>query len=122
MEEQFVTYEIALKLKELGFDEEVIATFDTDENNELRIFAFSVPDKGIFEIGFNKGWCIKAPLWQQVVDWLREKHNINVSINYSTYLNLFNGIIVTNKRFQSWHNKYEDARKYTILKALELIK
>jgi hypothetical protein len=27
MEEQFVTYEIALKLKELGFDEECFAIF-----------------------------------------------------------------------------------------------
>ena len=80
MKKEFVTYEIALKLKELGFDEEVIATFDNNEEHELKIFAFLVPNKGIFEKGFQEGWCIKAPLWQQVIDWFREEHNLYISV------------------------------------------
>lgn len=79
IKEQFVTYKIAKELKELGFDDEVLATYDTEEvltENELKIFAFSVPNKGIFEEGFKKNWCIRAPLWQQTLNWLIIKYNI----------------------------------------------
>lgn len=127
MKEQFVTYEIALKLKELGFDEEVIATFDNNEEHELKIFAFSVPNKGIFEKGFQEGWCIKAPLWQQVIDFLKEKYQLHIYIDfYDTYA----FAIKCEKdqyynRFGSFEMElktYYEAREQAILKAIELIK
>lgn len=110
MKEQFVTYEIALKFKELGFDEEVIATFDTDENNELKIFAFSVPDKGIFEEGFKREWCIKTPLWQQAIDFLKERK------------------VLVAERWDGWEYGaydwddfiYTDTKEEAILKAIEI--
>jgi|LFRM01.1.fsa_nt_gb hypothetical protein len=82
IEKQFVTYEIALKLKELDFDEEVIALYDTEfveTKCKLNIFAFTVPNKGVFEEGFKKGWCIKAPLWSQVIGWLKLNHKILIA-------------------------------------------
>ena len=36
MEKQFVSYEIALKLKEIGFDEPVFATFNYENKPKLR--------------------------------------------------------------------------------------
>ena len=66
MEKQFVTYEIALKLKELGFDEECLACFHTflTTDNKLPLFRNFI---------INKNSAIKnhvsAPLWQQVIDW-----------------------------------------------------
>ncbi len=132
MKEQFVTYEISLKLKELGFDEEVIATFDTYENNELKIFAFSVPNKGIFEEGFKKGWCIKAPLYQQVTDWFREKHNIHIVVSgrlvndpkKKTYKWEVYGDFEEEpgKLYAGLDKDYYTAYNEAILKAIELIK
>jgi len=68
MDIEFVTYEQALALKELGFDEKCLAFYNskfldsTDYN---------------FDDGTSKdiGLCIKAPLKQQVFRWFREKHN-----------------------------------------------
>lgn len=68
MEEQFVPYELALKLKELGFNEMCIATFDEDNNFELQDFQQSYDT-------FPKH-IISAPLWQQAFDWFRENHSL----------------------------------------------
>ena len=67
MKEQFVTYEIALKLKELGFNGECIAHFYKDES-----FAFNQDYKSrvIPTIIQNDDWTL-APLWQQTVKWIR---------------------------------------------------
>lgn len=130
MEEQFVTYEIALKLKELGFDEEVLATYDTDKldtKNDLKIFAFSVPNKGIFEEGFKRGWCIKAPLWQQVIDWFRENHQIltNPLIEIKGVYSWVIAWPISSYEVETEHIQAENwyrAREYAILKAIELCK
>ena len=66
MEKQFVTYEIALKLKELGFDEECCAIYRKD-----RLY----PILGFEKINSTKQSVITAPLWQQVFDWLFSKLN-----------------------------------------------
>ena len=71
MKKQFVSYEIALALKELGFDEECIG-FYYNENN----FEIAVPD--VVKVMCNKFNYIKAPLWQQVIEWLREVHKKDV--------------------------------------------
>jgi hypothetical protein len=57
MEKEFVTYEIALKLKELGFEEECLAYF---EDKELTLGRLSSVGKKRYLI---------APLWQQAIDW-----------------------------------------------------
>ena len=76
-QKSFVSYNIALLLSKIGFEEEVIATYDYDEG--LKVFAFTVPNKGIFELGFERGWCIRAPLYPDLIEWLTQKHNIILS-------------------------------------------
>lgn len=58
----FVTYEIALKLKELGFDENCFGYYDLF-NNKL-VYTFNVDNSKIE---------LKAALWQQAVDWFESK-------------------------------------------------
>ena len=69
MKEQFCNYEIANILKEKGFNEPCFGYY---QNNELIINALSnyILDK--YKLG------IAAPLWQQVIDWFREKHNLRI--------------------------------------------
>ena len=65
MKEQFVTYEIALKLKELGFDEECLAWYDKDKQ-------FQLLNTNVFPNGAinQKNIYPRAPLWQQVWSFL----------------------------------------------------
>ena len=121
MKEQFVTYEIALKLKELGFDEPCFGYFPPLKK-ELTIWYNS-------EIT-NNGEFILAPLWQQVIDWLRLKHLIDIDngwcisnplgrkqegYNISVYDRIKDEFIV-----RDFHIDYYKAREQAILKAIEL--
>ena len=85
MKDQFVTYEIAKRLKDLGFNEPCFGWY---RSGLLRCI-----DSGI-ELPFDytsntlinereeaeriEG--IAAPLWQQAHGWLREKHGVFISI------------------------------------------
>ncbi len=82
MKYQFVSYELALKLKELGFDQECIAGYYS--GGEL-IFINNIDNKlkewvGMFLLDF------PAPLWQQAFDWLlikyREIYNVDISLTF----------------------------------------
>ena len=72
MEKEFVSYEIALELKQLGFDESCIGKFYYNQleiggiwtNNDFK------EDPDIF---------ISAPLYQQVFRWFREKYGVHAS-------------------------------------------
>lgn len=84
MKEQFVPYEIALKLKEKGFKQpksEVEISINHYYSNKGVISSyqyFSMND--VEKFNKNLDWTIYAPLWQQVIDWLREKHFIDIMI------------------------------------------
>ncbi|MGV8961885.1 MAG: hypothetical protein ACOH2V_00700 [Candidatus Saccharimonadaceae bacterium] len=77
MKNQFSTYEIAKKLKELGFDEECLAYYHNDneditDNNFYLFDYFNTIGITTTQLKSNKGMeCfIAAPLWQQIIDWL----------------------------------------------------
>ena len=120
MSNQFTTYEIALALKELGFDEECIG-FYYNENN----FEIAIPD--VVKVICDKFNYIKAPLWQQVIEWFRNLHNIYIWISYSKgYDNPYSSYIITlnktNGITTGYCKLYEESRKRVILKAIELCK
>jgi hypothetical protein len=77
MKEQFVTYEIAKLLKELGFNEPCMKYIYTG-NTAVNIDTYHecLPRLAYY---FNKeDMCISIPLWQQVIDWLREKYDYHI--------------------------------------------
>ena len=75
MNKEFIPYEQALALKELGFDEPCIKGF---YNKEPIYTVVTTP------VDFNSkkqlGELISAPLYQQVFRWFREKYNWQHSI------------------------------------------
>ena len=117
MEEQFVTYEIALKLKELGFDEEVCALYRHE-----RLY----PILGFEKINSIKQSVIAAPLWQQVVDFLREKYLLHIEIQSPDYPDDVNFSWNIHKicEFGSFASgepfDYYKVREQAILKCIEL--
>ena len=137
MKEQFATHEIAIQLKNLGFDEDCFGRYFKQEfkvhiqfENVLKLFT----NKRILELEIRnpdmpKDQCI-APLWQQVIDWLREKQNICINIEPITFddeptyifeiINLKNGMLLNdiNSSFEDPNEAHEQA----ILKAIDIIK
>ena len=72
MEKQFVPYELELKLKELGFDEECFGFYNNADGNVW--IKHLIPDD-IKEIYTGD---ISAPLWQQAFDWFMDNHKLHV--------------------------------------------
>jgi len=102
MEKEFIPYEQALALKELGFNEECIASYDNkgnfkdpfDYNSEETdgyVTNSSLKDPKNFNASSNptllKDYLdnpfTAAPLYQQAFRWFREKHNLDC--NVATY-------------------------------------
>ena len=135
MKKQFATYEIAIELKKLGFDEPCLGYFNIEYNS------FNGEHKGKLILGekpeyltcqkkmhyiFGQQICL-APLWQQVEEWFRESHNIHISIMFSSYENkyhIFMGIgeIKSGHAVTEGEPTYEKAREAAIWKAIELLK
>ena len=132
MKEQFCTYEISLKLKELGFDEECFGYW-RNEDFTFPLTIGKITTKFDFDdnINYHNFKCL-APLWQQCIDWFREKHNINILINpaygcYNISITKYDEVEDDNKildidglDFKDFI-VYQEAREQAILKAIELI-
>ena len=74
MQHLFVPQELALKLKEKGFDEECLARWFC-ANNEKPILLLNTT---LTKEDKDSDILTSAPLYQQVQDWFREKHFINI--------------------------------------------
>ena len=72
MNHLFVPYEIALQLKEKGFDEPCFGMYFLDESFSCDGGKHILPCKNSNTV-LGTIW-FSAPLYQQVIDWFREKH------------------------------------------------
>jgi hypothetical protein len=85
MEKEFIPYEQALALKELGFDEPCLALFyNTDKNPKINMCHQTKQGLGLINT-IDAGLCdnrqIPVPLFQQAFDWFRKKYNFIITIN-----------------------------------------
>lgn len=77
MKDLFVGYEESLKLKELGFDDECIATYWDDKLYVHGIQSLeTVKGSGLHNRNLSDS-VITAPLYSQAFEWFRVKHNIS---------------------------------------------
>lgn len=108
MKEQFVTYEIALALKEFGFDEPCLTKFEQHFNKEnLQAIIATVSLNPPYEFEYNgydqkiindqeHRWfftgyknsvkdhgnvIITAPLWQQAIDWFEKRFSLLIAVD-----------------------------------------
>jgi hypothetical protein len=119
MENEFIPYEQALELKELGFDELCFGKIYADGGNEQ----LSYPYKNSDQIG--KVTSCSAPLYQQVFRWFREKHNLFHSIDPLGY-NMCIGLVGQLGKLQSCnvpnYGTYEEAELECIKKLIKIVK
>jgi len=78
MTEQFVTYDIALKLNEKGFDWHCLAVYMNGEFQIPRGFGMAIVTKEHVDV--LKGKAVLAPLWQQVIEWLRDVKKLEIIV------------------------------------------
>lgn len=115
MQRQFVTYEIALTLKELGFDENCFGYFINLNGHGEPYFSL-VTEYPFITTTRNH---IIAPLWQQAINWLLKKLDF-----YYPYLR----IEIFSDGSGVWYrenNRVEihfDNLEQAILKAIDIIK
>lgn len=119
MKNQFVPYEFAIKLKELGFDEECLTKWGV---SSLRLYGDYKPCSNTDDIVLS-GDLISAPLWQQAFDWFREKHNFPNWIYESDgqwYFKIVKGDFWIEHRDIGHFKTYQEARKACLEKLIEI--
>jgi hypothetical protein len=123
MEKEFIPYEQALALKELGFDEQCFSFYDSD--GEL------YESEGYYKKGYNVfDEEVIAPLYQQAFRWFREKHKLYHTINMfgdwdkPQYSYLVSGRTMNNPAHM-WHfedkDSHEEAELACLVKLIEII-
>jgi len=129
MEKEFVSYEIALKLKELGFDEPCLTYYYELTSNLRTHIGVDIGNAWTYSENKKLGFTL-APLYQQAFKWIREKHNIDISINtiYSKYnentIKQYSGVIDTKTMYTNvgFYDNYEEAQLAGLQKMIEIIK
>jgi hypothetical protein len=119
MEKEFVPYELALELKQLGFDEPCISHYTVygKFSND-----YSAPRK--YNSEFELGSYISAPLYQQAFRWFREKHNLNGILNHYPNTKLWDfsvhDLTWSGKEFIEYVKKEDRSVKYPTHEEAEL--
>ena len=79
-EKEFIPYEQALALKELGFDENCFGYYDIKDNN-LKLFSNELVDASCnSDLKYDDFKHCTALLYQQAFRWFREKHELDHEI------------------------------------------
>lgn len=119
MEQEFIPYEQALELKELGFSQEIIEDgtwyYVTLSSGETRPFCWTSGEDKPYKMYKP----IVTPLYQQAFRWFRDKHQLYPHVEY-----------VHNSDFFEWYvshkrgvcNTYEEAELACLKKLIEIVK
>ena len=123
MNKEFISYEEALELKELGYDEPCIAFYELD-NKQVQVVGVEQRYNNP-ELLRMKDFC--APLYQQAFRWFREKHGlyyiiqgIGGGINYDFSIN--KARVVSTALNYIPYPTYEEAELACLKKLIEIVK
>lgn len=127
MNKEFIPYEQALELKELGFDERCFGWF-CPKTNKLNLYINST------YVGNEKELIIEAPLYQQVFRWFREKHKLDshikhlykstIKVGYYFNIDKENGIEYNSMEGtldDGYFKSYEEAELTCLKKLIEIV-
>ena len=114
MEREFIPYQEALELKELGFDEPCFGFYIA---SQLVVTSDTVYNSSDIPV-------CKAPLYQQTFRWFREKYNLFGQVNIHTYFiyKISNDKFEMIKQYDKLTNTYEEAELACLRKLIEIVK
>jgi len=123
MESLFVPYEIALALKELGFDEPCFGYYNGQGNH---IGEEGKMNSNCNKLGMHGAYCT-VPLYQQAFRWFREKYKLQAEILWRGDMECF--CYKTGKFKYGSHDfskddfkTYEEAEQACLDKLIEIVK
>jgi hypothetical protein len=114
MNKEFIPYEQALELKELGFDEPCLGAY---YQKELRIVHLESKPTQL-------DYIILAPLHQQAFRWFREKYGLWQTVLQNTDVDWTYDILpiigITDYRLFDVFDTYEEAELACLIKLIEI--
>jgi hypothetical protein len=123
MKKEFIPYEQALVLKELGFDEPCLTWW----NKKEFVYPYWEREFGYnYESGIAKD-CVLSPLYQQAFRWFREKYNLhyivckNIQIDGYGYREVIQ-IPYMEEDEKTMFKTYEEAELECLKKLIEIVK
>jgi len=119
MEKEFVSYEIALKLKELGFDEPCFTYYYELTSNLRTHLGVDINNAWTYSGNKKLGFTL-APLYQQVFRWFRENYDLRYNIDYVSAADIFKYELWIKGRIYKY-NTYEEAELACLQKMIEII-
>lgn len=139
MNKEFIPYEQALALKEIGFNEKCIAYYSADKKTLSLVNGYGELMFADYVHLSNTIKCIPTPLYQQAFRWFRERHSWEYSINPTSDQHNFklgyNYWIWNPKTGEEFHTmdfdrpigdwkfeKYEEAELACLEKMIEFVK
>jgi hypothetical protein len=113
MNQDFVPYGLALKLKELGFNEECIAYYDL--RNDLEFYGGdNLKDTHCVQLN--------TPLFQQAFRWFRNKYKINSCISHETpNRETYYEVVISEFTYNNLFDTYEEAEIYCLEKLIDIV-
>ena len=109
MKNEFVPYDIALVMKEIGFDEPCFGFYSLHDDNKA--VGGNYPCDGTNS----------APLFQQAFRWFREKHGLIAEFNWHFPSKCYATSIYPNN-FYLQTKSYEEAELACLRKLIEIVK
>jgi hypothetical protein len=125
MEREFVPYEQALALKELGFDEKCCACYGSYTHKKSQLFLNINNPVNIETLlreptAFNQpSFYVKSPTFSQAFRWFRDNHQLDSWIKKGKHNDYIFEIYDWGK--DSW-DSYEEAELECIKKLIEIVK
>jgi len=118
MNNEFVPYEQAVELKELGFDEKCYRGYDKNQ-----MLFYSEQENG-HELNYSVGMNVSAPLYQQAFRWFREEYALDSYIRPNLVYDVpktyqYN---INDNIDDVWYNTYEEAELACLIKLIQIVK
>ena len=134
MNKLFTPFEIALQLKELGFNEPCLGYWSLDMvgdtipyfryNNTVNMAESVNEDLWYNHNELKKDYIWSAPLWQQVINFLEEEHYIKIDWNKGNYPTNYYPVVteyypVKEHDFKHSTSHWVDTKEEALAKAFE---
>jgi hypothetical protein len=128
MNKEFIPYEQALELKELGFDSVCFGFYNPrHEIGDLRANPLYEHSGGCFDNYNRTDYLVSAPLYQQAFRWFRENYGIMYTVDNNIVGNTFHGSYTKiNSDYESDYTDdfatYEEAELACLKNLIEIVK
>ena len=128
MNKEFIPYEQALELKELGFDDVCLGYYHTTlSSSDVDLIISKTPNRFYHLIRIPEHFDTLAPLYQQVFRWFRDNHGIMYTVDNNIVGNTFHGSFTKiNADYESDYTDdfatYEEAEIECLKKLIKIVK